>query len=461
MEISPYGAAGVVTGSCYTVREGNDKIIVDCGMFQGNKELEKLNYGDIGFEAKPIKALLLTHAHLDHCGRIPKLVKYGFRGKIYTTAATRDLAYVVMMDSAKIAGHDISWENVRRKKQGLGPREPIYTTKDVDDAIKLFVPVKYGEVVKVSKTFSAKFYDAGHILGAACIQVMTKNNTVVFSGDVGQANTPIVCDPEKITKADYVFMESTYGDRLHPPIKERRTKLLRIIKETYKRRGKLLIPSFAIERAQELLHDINDFVEAGLMPKIPVYLDSPMAIKATEVFKKHPEVYDKDVRHHLEHGDDPFTFPKLIYSNTVDDSKSINEVDEPCVIIAGSGMCNAGRIKHHIANHIEDPKNTILFVGYQSHGTLGYWIKKGEKNIRLLGQQKQVNAHVESIDSYSAHADYKGLISWLSNFAPKPRKVFLIHGEERSMKSFSKRLKDLGYTISIPKLKEKIILSSS
>lgn len=461
MKITLNGAAKTVTGSCYNIMAGADQILVDCGMFQGGKETEALNYKSFDFDPKQIKALLLTHAHLDHCGRIPKIVKDGFKGVIYATAATRDLAFVIMMDSAKVALMDIKYENKRRAEQNLPPREPMYTEDDVKHAIKLFKIVKYHQSFGVTKCISATFYEAGHILGAASIllDVCEKNikKTIVFSGDIGQLGTPIVRDLEYIKYADYVFVESTYGNRLHPPLIERRNIFLKIIHDTFNKRGKLMIPTFAIERAQEILYDLNEFAEKGLMPKnMPVYIDSPMAIKATEVFKKHPELYNKEVKSVVKNGDDPFNFPKLKYSHSVDDSIKIQKAKESSIIIAGSGMCTGGRIKHHIKNGIENPNNTILFVGYQVYGTLGYWIKKGKNNIRLLGKTKHVNATVESIDSFSGHADYKGLLTWLRSFEPKPKIVYITHGEEKTTIAFSKKVQELGLKTKIPSMQEVI-----
>ncbi|MBU0615913.1 MAG: MBL fold metallo-hydrolase [Nanoarchaeota archaeon] len=461
MQIRLYGAAKVVTGSCYSVTVGKDKILVDCGMFQGSKELEKLNYDNPGFDPKTYKAIVLTHAHLDHCGRIPKIVKYGFKGPIYATSATKELAQVVMLDAANIAAHDTMYENKRRRQQGLAPREPIYTENDVKNALKMFKKVDYNQVIKVTEKITAIYHDAGHILGAGSVELRIddgEKKTIVFSGDLGQIDTPIVRDPEIIQTADYLFLESTYGDRLHPPIQERKNKFLKIIRETYKKGGKLLIPSFAIERAQELLYNINEFVEKGLMPKMQVFLDSPMAIRATVIFKRHPEFYDVEIKELLDSGDNPFVFPGLSYSMSVEESKSIRDIKEPCIVIAGSGMATAGRIKHHIKNHISDPKNTILFVGYQAYGTLGYWIKKGEKRVRLLGEVVNVKAKVESIDSFSAHADYQGLLDWLKFFNPKPKKVFLTHGEPKSALSLSKKIQKMGIQTHIPEMKESILL---
>ena len=462
MEVRLFGAGKTVTGSCYGLKAKADRILIDCGMFQGNKRVEKWNYDPFIFDPKFYQAVILTHAHLDHCGRIPKLIKEGFKGKIYCTEVTKELAYIVMMDAAKISSHDVAYENEKRAEKKLPPREPIYEESDVNEAIKRFVTINYHEPVQITKNIIAKFYEAGHILGAASIQLyITEGNRkikVAFSGDLGQTGTPIVRSHDVITEADYVFVESTYGDRLHEEMGERRNKLLNIIRETCKKGGKLLIPSFAIERAQELLYDLNALVEKNLIPKIPIFIDSPMAIRATEVFKNHPEFYNKEVKQLLESGDNPFSFPGLVYTKTVQESKDINLVKGSCIIIAGSGMCTAGRIKHHIKNYIDDPKNTILFVGYQVEGTLGYWIKKGEKRVRLLGTEVSVNAKVESIDSFSGHADYEDLLDWMRHFNPKPKKVFITHGDERSAKSFEEKLQKRDFITYIPDMKEKLVL---
>ncbi len=462
MKIKLFGAAKTVTGSCYSLVTAKDNILIDCGMFQGSKKETALNYGSFGFNPRDYSALLLTHAHLDHCGRIPKLVKEGFNGKIYCTSATKDLARIIMLDSAKINWHDIRLENKRRQRLGQPPREPMYTEKDVENAMKLFNVIEYDKVIQISENISATFYDAGHILGSSFIQVevteKNKKKIIVFSGDVGQENTPIIKNLEHIQKADYVFIESTYGDRIHPPIAERKQELLNIIHDTYDNNGKVLIPAFAVERTQELLYDINELVEKNLAPKINVYVDTPMGIRVTEVFKRHPECYDKKILELLKSGDNPFSFPGLKYTNTVKESIKLNNLHEPCIIIAGSGMCTGGRIKHHIKHNIWNKRNTMLFVGYQARGTLGYYIKRGEKRIRLLGTQVAVKAKIESIDSFSAHADYKGLLNWLRHFSPKPKKVFIVHGEEEAMIPFSKRIEKLGLKTKIPDMEEEITL---
>jgi metallo-beta-lactamase family protein len=462
MEITLFGAGKEVTGSCYSLVTSNEKILIDCGMFQGRKETVKKNYDDFGFEPKRYDALILTHAHLDHCGRIPRLVRYGFKGKIYCTSATKELAFIIMMDAAKIAFQDTEHENKRRKEQGLPPRKPLYNEEDVRNAMKLFKTIDYGEDIRITKNIIARYYDAGHILGASSVRVEVteenKTTSIAFSGDLGQEHAILVRDIEPIRNADYSFLESTYGDRLHPPLDERKKEFLRVINETYDRGGKLMIPTFTVERAQEILYYLGEFFQEKLIPKIPVYLDSPMAQKATAVFTKYTDSYNEEVRNSLKKRKDLFNFPTLINTESVEESKAINEVKKPCIIIAGNGMCSAGRIKHHIKHNISDEKNTLLFIGYQAEGTLGYWIKQKEKNIRLLGTQVRVNAKIEAIDGFSAHADYEGLIEWLKDFKTKPKKVYICHGEEKQSLAFQKRIEKEGFNAYVPSEGEKIKL---
>lgn len=434
MIIRLFGAAKEVTGSCYSI-EDKEKILVDCGMFQGSKDTERKNYENFPFNPKEYSAVLLTHAHLDHSGRIPKLVREGFRGKIYATDATKELAEIIFNDAAKIAKQDTENENERRQKQGLPPRKPIYNEVDVKNAMKLFTIVKYDEEFKIGN-MKVKYYDAGHIIGAASIQLEINGKTIVFSGDIGQKTSVLVKKTEAIKKADYVFIESTYGDRLHSLFEEK--DFIKIIKESYNKNGKLMIPSFAVERAQEILYLIGKFIREDKIPKMEIYLDSPMAEKATAVFVKYNKYYNENVKKDIKKIGNPFIFPELKITSSVEESKKINSIAN-CIVVAGNGMCTAGRIKHHIRNGIDNPRNTLLFVGYQAEGTLGYWIKKGEKRIKLLGDEKEVKAKIESIDGFSAHADYKGLIEWLENFS-KIKKVYVCHGEEKQAKEFSKKI---------------------
>jgi len=462
MEVKLFGAAEEVTGSCYSVETKEDKILIDCGMFQGGKDNERKNHEDFPFNPAKYKALVLTHAHLDHCGRIPKLVKFGFKGKILSTNATRELAEIIMRDAAKIAAEDTDHENRRRAQQGLPPRRPIYNEMDVKGALKLFVEVDYGEEFKITKKISGKLYDAGHILGASSLQLKineaNKTTILAFSGDLGQNNSIIVKNIQPIKEADYVFIESTYGDRLHPPLEERTKEFIRVINESYKRGGKLMIPSFAVERAQELLYDIGEFMQKGLVPKMPVYLDSPMAQRATIVFSKYHEYYNEELNSSLKKRKDVFNFPELIKTVHVNESKKINDETGPCIIIAGNGMCTGGRIKHHIKHGIGNPKNTLLFVGFQVRGTLGYWIKKGEKKIKLLGTESFVKAKIEAIEGFSAHADANGLENWIKNFNPKPKKIFICHGDLEQSQIFAKNLEKQKYKTQIPRFRESIII---
>lgn len=462
MEITLFGAARGVTGSCYSITANNEKVLVDCGMFQGSKDLVKLNYENFEFNPREYKALILTHAHLDHCGRVPKLFKYGFKGKIYCTNATKELAFIVLMDAAKIAAQDTEHENKRRIQAGLPPRKPLYSESDVKSVMKLFNVISYGQEVEITKNIKAKYYDAGHIIGAASIQLIVtegkKKTIIAFSADIGQADAVLVKNTNPIPNADYVFIESTYGDRLHPPVEERKRDFLRIVKETYARGGKLMIPSFAIERAQEILYYLGQFQRDKLIPKMKVFLDSPMAAKATVVFTKYKEYYNQEIQNSLKKWGSPFEFPGLTTTQTVNESKAINGITEPCIIIAGNGMCTGGRIKHHIRNNISDEKNTLLFIGYQAKGTLGYWIKQKERIVRLLGTDVLVNAKIESMEGFSAHADYLGLLAWLKNFAPKPKKVFIVHGEEEQSKAFAIKVEKEGMKTYLPIEGEKIIL---
>lgn len=460
MRVKILGAGKIVTGSCYSLETKESRILIDCGMFQGSKDMERMNYEPFNFDPKDFDAMILTHSHLDHCGRIPKLVKYGFRGKIFATEATKALAYIIMMDSANIAKKDVEHENKRRSKEGLPARKPLYNEDDIKRVMRLFEIVEYDKDIRITKNIFARFYDAGHILGASSVQILVKENKkktlITFSGDLGQKESILVKNTEPIFKSDYVFVESTYGDRLHPKIEDREKELIRVINESYQRGGKLMIPSFAVERAQEILYCIGKFMKKGLIPKMEVYLDSPMAMKTTRVFSEYSEYFRDEIREVFLEGKDPFNFPSLIYTESTEESKALNSIKKPCIIIAGNGMCSAGRIKHHIRNSINNEKNTLLFVGFQAYGTLGYWLKKGEKRVRLLGVEVDVKAKIESIEGFSAHADYNELISWLNNFSPKPKKVFLIHGEEDQQKAFSKRISALGFENAIPSMDDEL-----
>ncbi len=458
MNLTFCGAARIVTGSCYLIESGKDKILVDCGMFQGTKEITRLNYEPFRFDPKKISYVLLTHAHIDHCGLIPKLVKEGFRGKIFATSATIDLCRIMLEDSAEVQQTQTEEENKRRLREGQEIRYPLYDVEEARASFPYFSEVEYERTYSITKNLQARYLDAGHIIGSSTIEVYVAENSetkkIVFSGDVGQWDAPIVHDPTPVEETDYLVIESTYGNRLHEDVKLRDDLLLSYVRETYKKRGKLLIPSFAVERTQELLYAFNKLFRAGKMPNEKVFLDSPLAIKATGIFTRHREDYDKEA---LEYKD-PFGFPNLVYCNTTEESKEINEYSGPCIVIAGNGMATGGRIRHHFRHGLWNPKNTVLFVGYQAEGTLGREILEGSKMVKMMGMSIAVKADIRMIDSFSAHADLDGLLKWIYAMKRKPKKIFLVHGEPDSIDSFRAKLKKEGYKTDVPKLGETIAL---
>jgi metallo-beta-lactamase family protein len=458
MNLTFCGAARIVTGSCYLIETGKDKILVDCGMFQGTKDITRLNYEPFKFDPKTISYVLLTHAHIDHCGLIPKLVKEGFMGKIFATSATIDLCRIMLEDSAVVQQTQTEEENKIRLREGREPRYPLYDVEEALASFKHFSVVEYGRTYSMGKNIQADYLDAGHIIGSSTIEVyVTENNEtkkIAFSGDLGQWDAPIVHDPTVIDETDYLVIESTYGNRLHDNINSRDELLLSYVKEAYKKRGKLLIPSFAVERTQELLYSLNKLFRAGDMPNEKVFLDSPLAIKATDIFTRHREDFDSETLKYK----DPFNFKNLVYTNTTEESKQINEYQGPCIIIAGNGMATGGRIRHHFKHGLWDPKNTVLFVGYQAEGTLGREIVDGAKMVKMMGMTIAVKADIRVIDSFSAHADLDGLLKWVYGMKRKPKKIFLVHGEPDSIEGFRAKLKKEGYKTDVPKIGETVVI---
>ena len=451
MRVTSYGAAQIVTGSCHLVEAAGYKFLIDCGMFQGSKELNRMNYEPFGFDPGTVDFLILTHGHIDHCGLLPRLARSGFKGAVYTSPATADLLPVMLMDSAFIQEKDTEHENRRRERRGQAPRDPLYTRDDIPAVIDSVKRVDYGSRMDLSPELSFILKDAGHIIGSSIVQLFVRegdeSKAVVFSGDLGQWNVPIVEDPTFVTRADYVFIESTYGDRLHAEPEPRKEVLFHIIKDTAERGGKVFIPSFALERTQELLYTLSELIrEKKDFPKLKIYLDSPLAIKVTEVFNTHPEIYDAEAR---DRKDSPFRFPELVCTPETKDSMELNKLKGPAVIIAGSGMCTGGRIRHHLKHGIWDAKNTVLFVGYQAEGTLGRYLLEGAKEVKMLGDTFTVNARIERIHAFSAHADRDELVGWLDAFTEKPKRVHLIHGEEKIISGFSELLKQKGYNTHI------------
>ncbi|MDX1944697.1 MAG: MBL fold metallo-hydrolase [Pirellulaceae bacterium] len=437
MKLHFLGANRQVTGSRYVLTVAGEQVMIDCGMFQERK-FEYRNWDRPALPPSQLEALLLTHAHIDHSGLLPRLVKEGFGGPIHTTAPSAALCEIMLRDSAEIQVEDMSYKAKRHAKEGrVGkfPYEPLYAEEDVERVLPLFRPCGYGEPIQVTKNVTARFFDAGHILGSAMIELDATENgqtrRIVFSGDIGQHGKPIIDDPSYLSKADYIIMESTYGDRNHQQAGDVESQLARVITETAARGGNVVIPTFAVERAQELIYHIGRLSRAGRIPQLPVFLDSPMAVDVTNIFLKFRDYADEETRRMLASNEPPLRFPGLTMVRTAEESKKINTLREPAVIMASSGMCNAGRIKHHLRNNITRPASTILFVGHQGEGTLGRLILDGKKFVRIHGQEFKVQARIAQIYGFSGHADHDGLFTWLNAFQNHPRRIFLTHGEEQ------------------------------
>ncbi len=464
INIKSYGATQEVTGSCHIVEIDDKKIMIDCGMFQG--EDEEKNTQKFGFNPIDIDYILITHAHLDHIGRIPKMVKEGFGGKIYATTPTMELAYIILMDSAKIMNEDF---NTKRKKAVRKAKEnkllkPLYGPLDVQKTFNQtkWINPQYDIYYDLCEGISFRYKNAGHILGSAFIELSYmqngKSKTVVFSGDIGNSNRLVLPDLQKCARANTLYVETTYGDREHQSIKSTIKEFKKIIINTLNKKGNILIPSFAVERTQELLCILRDMHNKGELPKCKIFLDSPMATKATDVYRRYNEDLSGKCQHNVKDDGTVFNFNSLVYTQTPESSKAINEVANRAIIIAGSGMCNGGRITHHFKHRIWNPKNAIIFVGYQAKGTLGRKIIEGAEWINLYGEDIIVKASIHTINGFSAHADQKTILKWISKIK-KLKKVFLIHGEVESQKTFKEALQDkLGIDAHIVKYKEKIVL---
>ena len=461
MKLAFLGAARQVTGSCYFVEAGGLRILIDCGLYQERSYLDR-NWDPFPVEPRDLDVLLLTHAHLDHSGLIPRLVRDGFSGTILTTAATADILSIALMDAAEIQEEDAAYKRRRHEKEGrtVGhPVVPLYTTQDVQAAMPLVEEVEYESPLDLGRSVTARFLDAGHILGSAMIEIAVRENgaarTVVFSGDIGQWDMPFVRDPTVFDRADYVVMESTYGDREHEDPGRVDDLLGAIIRETAAAGGNLVIPTFAIERAQDLMFHMSRLVYDRKIPPLPVYLDSPMGREVTRAFERHDEFYDEEARRLLAAGRNPFKFPGLTIVRTTEESKAINEARGPAVIMAGSGMVTGGRIKHHIAQNIGRPEATILFVGYQARDTLGRLILEGAPEVRILGRTVPVRARVAKINGFSAHADRKGLDRWLDGLQSPPRRLFVTHGDsDVSLKTGERIRRERGWTVEVPEYLE-------
>jgi metallo-beta-lactamase family protein len=462
------GAARNVTGSSYLLENQDTRVLVDCGMYQERK-YQGRNWQPFPFDTESLDAVFLTHAHLDHCGLLPKLVRDGYKGKIYCTQATAEIAEIILLDAAQLQVEDAAYKAKRHKREGRRgpyPEVPLYTVEDAEAVQPHFYAVEYLSCVEISSNVEGCYYEAGHVLGAAVISINIqkdgKNHRVIFSGDIGEPDRPIINDPTLFHEAEYIVMEATYGDRTHEEHENTdiQKQLRDCINRTVSAGGNIVIPSFALERSQEMLYHLNELSLRKEIPPLPVFLDSPMAIEITEVFKRHAELFDKEMMQRLRQGNSFFTFENLKMVQSVEESKAINNMTGSCIIIAGSGMVTGGRIKHHIVNNITRPESTILFVGYQAEGTPGRILLDGAREIRLLGQMHPVRAHIEKIDGFSAHADRDGLLAWLADIRVPPRCVFITHGEERAATSFAELLNEkTGWTVKVPGYKDTVELA--
>ena len=458
MKIQFCGATTGVTGSCHLITTAHHKVLLDCGQFQGGKAQEELNHEPFPFDPAEIEYLVLSHAHIDHCGRIPLLVKRGFKGQIYCTDATADLLGIMLMDSGHIHEQEAEWQNRKNSRAGRPLVEPLYTEKDAEESLKFVKPVLYNQLVELNDEVRICFNDAGHILGSGEIEIFVSEkeegesgvraSKIVFSGDLGVMDRPILRNPTIIKKADYVIMETTYGNRNHPDNAMDVNHLVDIICETAARGGNTVIPSFAVGRTQELIFELNRIYEDPTDPRqeqlsnIKVYVDSPMAAAATEVFKNNAQVFDDETKDYISKGENPLEFPNLKFTQSTEESQWLNIDKEPKVIISASGMCEAGRIRHHLKHNLWDARNSIIFVGYQAEGTLGRCIIDGAKEVTLFGESVQVNAKIHNLEGFSGHADMNGLLGWLKGFQKGPKQLFLVHGEPEVKLEFAKTVKE-------------------
>ncbi|WP_139904138.1 MBL fold metallo-hydrolase RNA specificity domain-containing protein [Clostridium thermarum] len=459
MKIEFMGAAECVTGSCHLINVLGRKILLDCGLYVGSDEEEGINE-IFSFDAEEIDYVILSHAHIDHSGRIPLLYKRGYKGKVYCTKATKELSGIMLRDSGNIAEMEVEWKNRKRMRVGQDPIEPLYTAKDAEECMVNFEGFDYDENIQLFEGLRIVFKDSGHILGAAIVELFIKEDDkteikLIYSGDIGNLNIPIIKDPTYIEHADYVIMESTYGNRIHQDVRNEMDHLVSIVKDTFKRGGNVIIPSFAVGRTQEVLYAFNNFIENKILTGVTVYVDSPLALESTRIFQRFTDIYDEEAKTLVKKGDDPLHFEGLIFTRSSEESTKINSVKNGAVIIASSGMCEAGRIKHHLKHNLWRKECSIVFVGYQAPGTIGRAILDGAKKVTLFGEEVAVNAKVYYLHGLSGHADKNGLLKWLGAFRKKPKEIILVHGDKEVLKNFQQDLRDQGYNASVVKLGEK------
>lgn len=463
MRIEFLGGVRTVTGSATLFVKDSLKWLVDCGMFQGGKELEKKNNHTGPYHPRDLSFILLTHAHIDHSGLIPKLVREGFRGKVICTKATLDLCEIMLRDSGHIQEMEAEWQNRKSRRSGGKEVLPLYTIKDAEKSLRYFTPVPYNELFSLGNGVKARFQDAGHILGSAIIELWVEEGgeekKLVFSGDLGNSGQPLVRDPSLIQEADFVWLESTYGNRLHKSREETSREFLKILQEAIDQQAKVIIPAFAVERTQTIIYTLGQWMREGLLSSIPVYIDSPLAISATEIFKKNSDCFDQETKELLLQGGGPLDLPEILYTRTTEESRAINEDERPGIIISASGMCDSGRIKHHLKHHLWREKSHIVFIGYQGEGTIGRRIVDGAESVRLFGEEIAIKAHIHTLGGFSAHADQQELLQWLSHFKNPNLEVFVNHGEEKASWELARLIRERFHLrVSVPQWREKRFL---
>lgn len=450
MHLHFLGAAQTVTGSAYLLETAKQRFLIDAGLSQGSHKSERRNTRPLQFHPRHLDGIILTHAHADHSGLVPRLVAEGFRGPIYATPPTIDLCRILLADSGTIQEEDARYENKWRRRYGKDLVTPLYTKQQAEQAMRYFERLPYGKRISLGRNVKLTFHDAGHILGSAIVELEVEGSRMVFSGDLGKSNTPLLRDPARISQADYLIVESTYGDRLHGDPAQRLSQLVQVVSQA---QGPIIIPAFAIERTQELLWDLADLMREGRIPEIPIYLDSPMAISASGVFEKHVKCLAPDIQARIRRGESPFEMPNLHIIREASESRALNGVQGPCIIISASGMCEGGRVKHHLFHHLPKPETTVLFVGYQAERTLGRRLRDGATEVSLFGETVKVRATIHSIDAYSAHADAKGLLDWVGNIIEPPALTFVTHGEQRASEALANALTDrYGLLTEIPRV---------
>jgi metallo-beta-lactamase family protein len=481
MKITFLGATKTVTGSNFLVEAAGKKFLVDCGMYQGKATQEKENEAPFLFNIDEIDFMLLTHAHIDHSGRIPKLYKEGYKNPIIATKATCDLCTIMLPDSGHIQKMEIQWKNKKRKRESKKELEALYTAEEAIQSLELFKRVEYDEIIEIDENIKVRFNDAGHMLGSSIIEIWVtqenKTEKIVFTGDLGNNDIPLLSSPTMIESADYLVMESTYGSRLHMRNDSKAELFLDIVSQTIENGGTVVIPSFAVGRTQEIVYELNKLKERREdedfkkkykeLMSIPVFVDSPLAISATEIFRENADLFDEEVKQAMQKGDNPLEFAGLQFTKTAEESKALNESNEPAIIISASGMCEVGRIKHHLKHNLWNPKNTILFVGYQAAGTLGSRLVEGEKKVKIFGEEIAVNARIEYIEGYSGHADQEWLLNFIYSFIKKPKHIFLVHGEQEAQNVLKQKIiENTQIPVTIPdfgqtyELNEKIELTN-